>query len=340
MGEADVLPGDLDHTCADGVAEILNLEVLKRGAKRAKRRVSERRDREQRRLRAGAHPLQPMRDRLGERGRDAQSAPILGASARELELAAECQDVQGVTTRDLLDPLQHPPRDLRLKHRRKQPLRCPQVNALQLDDLDPSHKPFVRLRPQRPVTAGSPRQQQADPLLANAPQRKRQHPGRGAVQPLLIVDRDHNRRFSREISQHAEKSARQRIQTLRRLGQVAEKQRRAQRPPLRIRQALQRLSRETVKQIAESRERKRRVRLTRRRHQHPITLAPCTLHRIEPDGRLPDPGGSLDRDPDRPSRRKRQQLPDSCPFCFASEQVAQAPYKSAVFPIYTTRGQP
>ena len=72
--------GDLDHARTDGVLQIADVEVLERGAEHRDSRIGECRDGEQRRLHPGAHMLQPLRDRVRERARDRQPAPIAGAS--------------------------------------------------------------------------------------------------------------------------------------------------------------------------------------------------------------------------------------------------------------------
>src|SRR5205085_9785325 len=101
-------------------------------------------------------------------------------------------------------------------------------------------------------------------------------------------------------------------------------QRRAQRAPLWIGQAIEELIPKALKQIADPRERQRPVRLARRRYQHPVAEDPSTLRRVAPNGRLPDPRSALERDPDRSARRAGEQLLDPSALRFASEQLAQA----------------
>ena len=55
MREPDALTGDFDHTGSDGLVEISNVELVKRGAEQRDRRIGERRNAKQRRLHAGAH---------------------------------------------------------------------------------------------------------------------------------------------------------------------------------------------------------------------------------------------------------------------------------------------
>src|SRR5437764_11239525 len=84
MRETDAFVGDLDHVREDRVTKIRDVELVNRGADHADRRLGECRDGEQRRLHAGAHALQPSRDRVTERGGDRQLAPVLEAAAGEL----------------------------------------------------------------------------------------------------------------------------------------------------------------------------------------------------------------------------------------------------------------
>jgi hypothetical protein len=77
MRKTDALLGDLDHMREDRVTKIVNVELVKRGAKDADRRLDECRDGERRRLHARAHALQPLRDRVAERAWDRQLAQVL-----------------------------------------------------------------------------------------------------------------------------------------------------------------------------------------------------------------------------------------------------------------------
>ena len=125
-----------------------------------------------------------------------------------------------------------------------------------------------KLSPQRPAALRTPRQQNGDPLLAYAAQRERQHTRRGAVQPLLIVKRDDDRSVRGHRVKEAKDGSAERLRIGWHLPAVPAEQRHRNRPPLGIRQARDDILAHTTKQITETDERRRAIRLARRSREH------------------------------------------------------------------------
>ena len=136
---------------------------------------------------------------------------------------------------------------------------------------------------------GPHRDKQPDRLVAQAPQRKRQHPRRGPIQPLQVIDADHNWRVRGECTQHLQRGKRHRqLVDPCFLGFPAQ-QRDLQRATLRGRKPSQPSLWDALEQINQPGKRQGRLRLGGTGGKHHERTGPGGLQPRLPHGGLADP---------------------------------------------------
>jgi hypothetical protein len=159
------------------------------------------------------------------------------------------------------------------------------------------------------------RDQQAHPLRANPARRERQHPGRSGVQPLGVIDCDHDRTLQGQVPQDRQDRSRQGplVDPLgRRRGP---EQGGRKRHSLRIGQLLEGVVAQRLEQVPDPRQRQTPIRLGRPGLKQPRTPLASPAPPLAPQGGLPDARLTLDRQ-DREltasgykKRVERRQLP-------------------------------
>jgi hypothetical protein len=162
--------------------------------------------------------------------------------------------------------------------------------------------------PVRPRASGSPPEptRSATRIRGASSRRRtheRQHPGRGRIQPLDIVDRDDHRGGGGQGAQDAQRRDRHRSLVRWRTLGLCPQERGIQRPPLRRREIRQL----EVEQVTERRIGQPGLRFGGAAGKHPMTPCPRERHTRAPQCRLADPGRSLKeqgRGPLSPTRRR------------------------------------
>jgi hypothetical protein len=150
--------------------------------------------------------------------------------------------------------------------------------------------------------AEPPRPQQRDIGLRQPPQRKPDRTCRRGVEPLQVVDCDHQSVLGEQLESAPDRNAeRPLVDTGLRC--ILDQQGDLERPAPRRRQGRQHLVERTVEQVAEAGVGKRALRLGGPGREHTRPAAARLLDRGAPERRLPDPGIALQSDRDRASHR-------------------------------------
>jgi hypothetical protein len=136
---------------------------------------------------------------------------------------------------------------------------------------------------------GAQRHQDPDRRILQTADHERQHPGRGRIQPLDIVDRDDHRSGRGQCAQDAQGRERHRPLVRWSTLDLCSEERGVQRASLRRRE----IRELEVEQVAERRIGKPRLRFGRAAGKHPVTSRPRQGHARAPQGRLADPGRPL-----------------------------------------------
>ncbi len=139
-----------------------------------------------------------------------------------------------------------------------------------------------------------PREQEGHALRLQTACRERHDGGRRRIEPLLVVDRDDQRRTGGKRPQHIEKPGRERAPVGRYVCRP-QQQSDLECPPLRLRQARQGLLQYRLQQIDEARERQRSLDLHRPRHECPVAPHPRRRESLAPERRLADARLPLDQ---------------------------------------------
>ena len=150
--------------------------------------------------------------------------------------------------------------------------------------------------------AAAERNGEPDRQVANAADGERECAHRGEIEPLDVVDRDHDRRPVGEEPQRADRSPshEQRITGLR---HVLKRQGRCQRPGLRFRQVREDLRGDGAKDVAQARVPEGELGLDRTRGEHADAGRRRQVARCRPDARLADPGLAADAQSARAARQ-------------------------------------
>ena len=152
-----------------------------------------------------------------------------------------------------------------------------------------------------PGLAEPPRPEQADVRLGQPPEREAERARRRGVEPLEVVDREHELVLGQELQGAANGDA-ECAGVDRPPGRVLDEEDDLERPPPRRRQGRQHLVEDAVEQVAEPGVRERALRLGGPRREHAQPAPARVLDRRAPERRLPDPGLALERDRNRPVR--------------------------------------
>jgi hypothetical protein len=156
--------------------------------------------------------------------------------------------------------------------------------------------------------------------------------GRG-VEPLRVVDGDHDRAGPREFAEHREHAGRDRASVEAAAADVRPEQGDVERAPLERCQPRQHLGVDGLEQVAEPCEGELRLGSARARREHGPALLPRPAHALCPDGRLPDPRRPCDRQRPQPRARGVEEgvdLRQLCPaadgsLCWHAHRVPEAP---------------
>ena len=201
MREADALAGDLDHARANGVVEILDVEPVERGAKQrppSDRPAPLRRTAAPPRLHARAPAVARSRPRAWS-GSAVRASPR-GRRCARCSSAPSARTYRGLPPETSWTRSNDAPRDLAMRARRlgdelvgasqRRRARRRPTPAAESDRCSLGHSgPSLSVRRDSTTQIA---------LVSDPAQRERQHAGRGSIEPLLIVDRDHERRLGSE----------------------------------------------------------------------------------------------------------------------------------------------
>jgi hypothetical protein len=160
----------------------------------------------------------------------------------------------------------------------------------QRTDFDP-----FRFETRRLGRVGAQREDQADVLTVEAPEHELECVcGRG-VEPLQVVDRDHDGGARPELADEREERGRDHAPRGW-AGGVGAEQRDVEPAPLRCGQRVERLRRQSRCEVGDTTEREARLRLGRPRDENGRAASPRALDGLTPDGRLADARFTDDRE--------------------------------------------
>ena len=139
-----------------------------------------------------------------------------------------------------------------------------------------------------PIDAARPGgQQQPDRFVPQPPNREGERARRRSVEPVAVVDRDHDRSRQRQVPQHRQHTCAHRMLVDAMGRRLAQPKSGLQRAALRVGQG--RAVERPLQQVAEAGEREVRLGLAGLALEHPVARA-GPLDRFPPDGGLADPG--------------------------------------------------
>ena len=291
MGEPQLVTIHLDEVGFERPVEPAELEVRDDRVQEPEGRSGRRGD-DQQGIRGGVVELsQPLGHRVGQRARDRQLRR--GAGSR-LHLTSDGQRVQGVAPGGLVHLLQRTPREAVAELGRQHRADRGHVQRRQAERCQPGTRVALRhLGPQRRLVAVRPAaEQDAHGLLAQAVERERQDPRGRPIQPLLVVDGEHDRCRGGHRSQRGQRGPRQRLLIDRAPGRgtPVDGQCDGQRVSLRLGQRRGHRRWQIVEQIRQPGEREIAVGLAGGARDDVTAAAPGAGDGIAPQRGLPDAG--------------------------------------------------
>jgi hypothetical protein len=161
-------------------------------------------------------------------------------------------------------------------------------------DVEACHRRSDRML-ERGRPAGARREQIPHRGRLQPPGNEREHVQRMRVEPLDIVDRDHQRPGPGRAAQHVEEAESDRPHLRWRTDRVGTQDDDIQRPPLRCGQGVELVGADIVEKVDHGREREPRLGTAGPRRENPATASACRSDGGLPERRLADPGSAVER---------------------------------------------
>jgi hypothetical protein len=163
------------------------------------------------------------------------------------------------------------------------------------------------------------RLEDADRLVRQTPEDERQHPGRRAVEPLHVIDRDDDRPACREAAQDVSRGKGDGPGIGRAAGVLAPQRRAVERSAQGTREVVECCLRTVCQEIAKGRVRHPGFRLRGPRHEHGQVPLARLGDTGQPQRGLADPGASLKDQSARAGRQAREEVGDRVELLLATD---------------------
>jgi hypothetical protein len=207
----------------------------------------------------------------------------------------ELERVERVSARDLMHTQKRRPRE-----RPAEPCLQEAVCGAETEGAD--RQPLNALALDRPIELRRLRsfpkatgEQQEDRLLAHPPQGKRQHARRGRIEPLEVVDSEHERGLRSQNVQRAPDGHAE-CARIRAIGGILDEERHFERAAPRRRQRRQHTLERVLEEVAEAGVGKASLHLRRLRQENPESPRARGVDARTPERRLPDPRLALEQE--------------------------------------------
>lgn len=300
MDEPDLSVRQLDNVRCDGRSQRLRgdsgcLDQLHRGC-------ADDGDDEQRRPRLLGKGANPIADEALERLRHGEGLSGIERCARRRKRPGKLQGVERVAARHLVQSQHRGARERPAEPVANDALDRAQAERADEQSLDASAK---RLLERGRLPAAPTSEERPDGLTIEPPQSERQRIGRRRVEPLDVIDRDHDRTTFGQRREGAVHSHRKRTGVCCRSVAVPVEQKRSlERPPPRSRELRQHLGGAGPEQVAERSVRESLLGLRGSSAEHAQRPFPCRLDPGQPERRLADAGVALEHDRGRSLAKK------------------------------------
>ena len=290
MREPDRAAGELDHVRGERRVECAGLDPR---AGKLRRRQTRIRGREHEHLvRRGLETVETGGDELLQPFGDRQRLRRIPHRAVGAERPCEFERVERIPARHLVQPEQGRPGQSMGEQAAQDLMRRADAERPDPDPLDPAVVEGVLHRGRLLRLAEPPRPEQRDVGLRQSPQRKPDCACRRGVEPLQVVDRDHEPVLGKQLEGAPNRdSERPLVDAVPRC--LLDQQRDLERLAPGRRQGRQHLVEHAVEQVAEAGVGERPLRLGGPRREHAPPAAARLLDGGAPERRLPDPGIAL-----------------------------------------------
>jgi hypothetical protein len=245
---------------------------------------------EQRRARPGRERAHALGGERLQAFRNRES-PAVASTAALIEEPGDLQRVQRVPGRRLCDPDE--------RRARKRPPQAPGDDPVQRGDrerpeLEPLQAPRMSDAVEHVRVRRAQREERPDRLVRQPPERELDRSRRRRVEPLDVVDREHDLPGRGQLAEEREHRRSDQAPLRGTVGLDAE-QRDVERVALRARKGGQRLLGDRRHEVGEPGEREPRLRLCRARHEHRGAAPARPPNGLGPERRLADPRLADDR---------------------------------------------
>ena len=230
VGEANPPRAQRDHLCVNRRLEIDRL--TKRRLEQLGRRVRAHRRDEQRVSDTFGQHAKALGEKLAEILGDRKCAVELDAPAAVLERSGDVEGEERIPAGHLVKPPQRRPRERHAQARAEQLVQRTQAQRADADPGDSVRQRALQLERRTPAAVAASRHQHTDGLHAKAPHSEPDQVRRRRIEPLHVVDREHDRAPSRKRPERVEERERDRPSIRRRLRLVGKQQGDLERRPL------------------------------------------------------------------------------------------------------------
>jgi hypothetical protein len=239
-------------------------------------------------LRIGRKDRDASLEEFAERPGNGQSPTCRRPRDLELERSRNLQCVERISTGDLVDASQVRPRQDHPESLAQKAVERSRAQAAELE------APHVVEQSSHPVRVHDPPgEEECDSVVLQAPSGVREDRGRGGVEPLDIVDDDHQRAFLGERAKCGQEGDAEGA-SVSRLRALFEQERHPKRASLRIGDSVEDVVEDRLEEIAETGEREIRLRGNRVSDECRETPFPCRLDQERAHRGLSDPRFPLD----------------------------------------------
>ena len=269
---------------------------------------------------------QPFPEQVGEARRHARRR------------ASELEREVGVPARHLVDAREQRSRELDAQPLVDEAVHRPRT---QWSQWEPAHPRPGQEAIAWPVCPGADarRGQKRDRLRTQSPQRRVEHRRGGRIEPLQVVQREHNRLLARQGAEDVDECEADRPRFRRRAVRVGEQQRNLQRTPARRCELVCDVSEDRADQVRQPGEREPGFRLDTAMGQNPRAALPGVLDARLPQERLADPRLAGDNERGRPRRRGVQERVQLAELLVTTDDLARGHGPRATISCRGNHGQ-
>ena len=297
MGEPDAVVLELDDVGGDRRSEAAIRRDSRRLFDQADRGLGQRRRGAQELSRLHRKLQQPTVHQLAQRIRNRQAGSRLDpCGARAAKTADDLERVERVTSGRFVHFGEQRAGDRDPELLLHDPVQRVEVERPDLDVVERAAERSPQIRYEPRFGQGSLREQDSDVLVAQAPYRIGERAPRSGVEPLHVVDRDHDGGLRGEPAYRAEQRDADRARVGCRPVVHLEHERQGQRSALCFRQRLEGLAEHRIEQIPDGREGQRRLALGGHRLKDAEAACLAFGYTGPPERRLPHPCVALEHE--------------------------------------------